>query len=233
MEYFYEKWFGKIASPFWNYESIDRYLNDKDSILNHCYKTLRFGKELEDEFTDGVVRSINQVVDVIPNLMIVYLISQIEEMFRELFTEIFLKKPQLLNKCIKFFNEEAELKLKFSLNELIKFNSKEEYMLVLAQRGAELCISGSFEKVIKRLEEIPKATDFKICFDKKDVDVLVNFQNKRNEIVHENKHEKINILDITEEDENGEIKLHAIANILCKITEILFQLGFNVYVPSK
>ncbi|WP_418626629.1 hypothetical protein [Anaerosinus sp.] len=230
MKYFYEKWFGKIAIPFWNYEDVDTYLKDKNSIINHCCNTLGYKKD--DGFTEGIVNSINQAVEVMPNLMIVYLVSQLEEMFRELFTEIFLHKPELLNKCKEIFKDEAEIKLKFSLPELIKFESKEAYMSVLAQRGAELCINGSFRNVLQRLEKMSKETGDKICFDKKDIDILVDFQNKRNQIVHENKLEKVNILEITEMDENDEIKLNSVANILHKITKILKQLGFDVSIPE-
>lgn len=128
---------------------------------------------------DDIIDSNKAALEMIKNHIIVFLFSKYEFIVKDTTKCLLCDQPEKILRLISEYPDYKDI-LGFSLKELVKCGSKEEYVSVLSERLSSQCLSGKPTDVMKRLRCLLK-------FENTDISILDDLMEKRNNIVHENK----------------------------------------------
>lgn len=185
MKYNYNKLWSEQFFGFYQFKTFYQYASDRDAQVDY-YKRLgavqyNNGKctkiEIPQALIDDNIESIEAALEMIKNQLIVFLFTRYEFVIQDTMKCLICDKAERILNFIREYPDYKEA-IGFSLKEFIKFESKEEYLLVISERLSSKILSGRPSNVIKRLKCILK-------FDNVDTDMLDDLMVKRNNIVHE------------------------------------------------
>lgn len=193
MKYQFEKYWSLNFYSIANYKTLLDFLQDEEAIRVF---TAKFGYRLDnrgnlnpipagdpskEHWHYYVNDNLKSNLELMNNQFVVYLATIIEACIGEFFLCIFVKYPERLHGYLKTF-EEVNSNLGFSINDLLKFETKEEYLIELANRAANLFNSGKITDVLKRIR-IVSGLEIETNLKNSIIEIVLI----RNEIVHENK----------------------------------------------
>lgn len=186
MDYNFSMLWAKQFFGFYQFKSFYEYASDEKAQIDY-YKRLgaiRYDKdgkmdeiETPQELIDEYIRSNKETLDIIKNHFIVFLFTRYESVIQETMKCLINDKPERILHFIKKYPDYKEM-LGFSLSEFLRFNSKEEYIVVISERLSSRILNGAPSKVINRLKCLVSLENIK-------TDVLDDLMIKRNNIVHE------------------------------------------------
>ncbi len=185
---------------FWaisNYKQLVSYVSDRETVKDYLnrYSYLAIGQDVKkidasqmmvDEFNSGL----EETVQLMNNQMIVYMCTILEIAINDFFKCLFIEKPNMVLNLNNYTGRVIDIG--FSYQELLKCDSKEDYIIKIAQNVAKKCNSGKIDKI---LNCISKMTG--LVWDTGCRDVLEELSDKRNKIVHENIHINLSADELT------------------------------------
>lgn len=192
------KWWGAIYFNLCNFDVLLDYVYDEEALDLHSKKygilldpnivlveinksktQYSMTEEQREHISGTVKKDISEAFSIYYNQIIVFSITILENILKDFYTCIFINNPNEIISISKVVDNLYD-KLGFSLKEFLSYSSKEEYVNELANRAANICISGSIEKIFKRINKLTP-----ISIDRTTVDFLVNLYDRRTKIVHE------------------------------------------------
>lgn len=193
-EFKFEKYWSLNFFSILNYETLLNYVHDEDSMKvftnKHGFRHDENNDLLlipeNDDSRPGIHLSIKQDVvsatEVMNNQLIVYMATIIESAINDYLYCLFTIDPHRL-KIVK--NED---RFGFSYDDFIKYDSKDEYISILATRAAGIYSTGKIDIVLRRMIDISG-----VSFEASIHRIITEITMFRNEIVHENKHHDFKI----------------------------------------
>lgn len=176
------------------YKTLLEYINDEDALRIHTNKFgYRFNDNgelfkipLDDEsrgdwhsFTKNELGSMTEFIN---NQIIVYMTTIIEASISNFFQCLFQKEPNRLLLLRDTPN------LGFSLQDFLRYETKQSYISELSNRAANFYNSGNIGSVMKRIREVSG-----LVLEEKILKILTEISLLRNEIVHEGKKYEITL----------------------------------------
>jgi len=232
MNYQFEKYWSLNFFSIVNYKTLLDFLQDEDAIREF---TAKFGYRLDDSGTLNPIPAgdpskehwhyyvndnLKSNLELMNNQFVVYLATIIEACIGEFFLCLFVKYPERLHGYLKTF-EEINSNLGFSINDLLKFDTKEEYLVELANRAANLFNSGKITDVIKRIR-IVSGLEIETNLKNSIIEIVL----VRNEIVHENKQRNLHYETLKEYSDK-------IEDLLKTISLKLYEMDIEVTDPGN
>lgn len=194
--YDFQRFWNMNFWAFSNYKQLVSYVSDKETVKDYLNKysysvneqvekKIDARPEMIEEFNLGL----EETIQWINNQMIVYMCTILEIAINDFFKCLFIEKPYMVLNLNNYTGRVIDIG--FSYQELLKCDSKEEYIIEMARNTAKKCNSGKIDKI---LESISKMTGLKWESDYREV--LKDLSDKRNKIVHENMHVKLSAYEL-------------------------------------
>ena len=146
--------------------------------------------DVEMILRQGHLEALETAFAVLRRQMIVVLGTYIERFIVEFMEASFASHPASM---YEYLNDESDRRLhgKVDLNDVLRVDSKDDLLRMLAQKAASIATRGKFETTLNTLEKISKST-----IEPTQKAELIKLAKLRNEIVHEASEEEMSALTI-------------------------------------
>ncbi|APB70288.1 hypothetical protein PPYC1_07965 [Paenibacillus polymyxa] len=205
----YDKYWNQNLVSLNKFQRLIMFINDDTAIKTHI---TGFGLTLDmDKIISDYKADFTQTLYIFANQMVAFYCTLLDSIIEEFFFCIFAKYPEKLK---IFVNEEESFRtmLGFSLNDFLKYESKEEYVYQLSKKASKICNNGNIKKVFKRIERL-----ISLDYSEIKLDAINELYTTRNKIIHENIFYKLDIDDLNKFNDGVDSLLYELRDALKKL----------------